>query len=457
MTVGRLFWKFFFSFLFVLIVVGFGVGTTVWLHQQHRLGPHKDIMGGRRAAFFITIVSDILSHDQPTAPVITKVLESIKEDHEIPSVYIVDEHDHELLGRTVTQSTLAHARHLVSPPTDPRIVRTVSLKNGHTYTVFSPKNGWSIDPPAPPAPSDLSSPFIFPIFFGMIASLACSAFLALYFSKPIRHLRWAMDTFSAGNLNIRVGSLMNKQRDEIADLGEHFDQMAQKIQFLIASQQRLLHDVSHELRSPLARIQAAIGLLNKQPQTLDQALVRIEREVEQFDTLIGELLTLSRLENGMRETSEEYFDLVELIQSIVEDARFETAPQQRSILFNPEGEVLLRGSAKLLYRAIENVIRNAIKYTPAESTIDINIEHPSTTHVLINIADSGFGIPEDTIESIFQPFFRGTASPLYPKQGYGLGLAIARRAVEAHGGHIYAQNKQEGGLKVTIALPIFHS
>ena len=164
-----------------------------------------------------------------------------------------------------------------------------------------------------------------PISIGILASLGFSALLAWYLAKPIRHLRGAFDAAAAGKLDTRIGPRMGRRRDEIADLGRDFDRMAHQLQILLGSQRRLLHDVSHELRSPLARLQAAIGLARQQPEKLDASLDRIERESGRLDELVGELLTLSRLEAGMSGAADEEVDLVELVAGIADDARLSDA------------------------------------------------------------------------------------------------------------------------------------
>lgn len=451
---GRLFWKFFFAFLIVLLMVAAGVGATVWLQKQTHDPMFKDLATGPRTSFMINLASKTLVRSD--AQTLRNFLAALK-DERIPQVYVVDDLKHEILERSVPEIAFTHAQNLIKQNSEFHIVRRVTTKDGHAYLLFVPRDQTRHDEFRSQAAKPQPSPFIVPIIFGAIASLGCSTFLAWYFSKPIRHLRWALDAVSAGNLDTRVGPLMESQRDEIADLGRNFDHMAHKLQQLVASQQRLLHDVSHELRSPLARLQVAIGLARQKPDKLDSSLDRIEQEVSRFDELVGELLTLSRLETGITEDTDEYFDLTELVRGISEDARFEAEVNKRQLIFLGEGEILIKGRAKLLYRAIENVIRNAVKYTLPSTSVTVKLDRHLPDRVLITVSDYGPGVPEKDLETVFEPFFR--SNPGDNVSGYGLGLAIARRAVVAHSGQIRAFNrnpKEGSGLCVEIVLMTSH-
>ena len=291
---------------------------------------------------------------------------------------------------------------------------------------------------------------ILPMFVGLLASLLCAAGLAWYIAKPIRHLRQAFDAAAEGDLEVRVSPSMGGRRDELADLGHDFDRMTERLQALMAGQKRLLHDVSHEMRSPLARLQAAIGLARQQPARMADSLLRIEQEGERMNGLVGELLTLSRLEAGVAGPLEN-IDMGELLTDIVEDARFEGAARQVEIVY-AAGEMLeIRANPELLHRAIENVVRNALRFSPAGGAIHIAAGRSDGNRFRISIGDDGLGVPESQLENIFKPFFRGDGQNA--AGGYGLGLAIARRVIAAVDGKIQAKNKAGGGLLVEIDLP----
>lgn len=300
-------------------------------------------------------------------------------------------------------------------------------------------------PPPPPNP-------LLPIGILSFVSLVGAALLAWYFSKPINVLRAAFLAAATGDLSQRLGQKMGGRHDELADLGRDFDAMAMRLQALMDAQRRLLHDVSHEMRSPLARLQVAIGLLHKQPDTLHQALERIELESVRMDKLVGELLTLSRMEASVASTREE-IDLCELLADLVEDAKFEAHAVGREVGLLAPRELVLTGNAAMLQRAIENVVRNAIRHTPEGFSVEVTLSSDVTTQqAVLSICDAGAGVSESRLEDIFQPFSRGQATG--SGDGFGLGLAIARRIVEVHSGTIVANNREHSGLCVEIRLPL---
>jgi len=291
------------------------------------------------------------------------------------------------------------------------------------------------------------------IAIGLLASLGFSALFAWYLTRPIRHLRRAFAEVADGRLETRVAPLMGRRADEIAGLGSDFDLMAERLQKLIASQRRLLHDVSHELRSPLARLQAAIGLARQSPERSAAMLERIEREAQRLDALVGEVLTLARLEAAGRETPAQSVDIGELMQQVVDDARFEARTIGRDVAFPvpQHPRTLKRAHPDWLQRAFENVIRNAVRHTGEGTTVEVTLTDRSDGAALVTVADRGPGVADAEIESIFEPFDRGSRSTA--GDGHGLGLAIARRALAAHGGTIAAANRPGGGLVVTMTLP----
>ncbi|MDG4554427.1 MAG: ATP-binding protein [Candidatus Competibacter sp.] len=439
---GRLFWKFFFAFWLALLIASGGVGTTVWLHRQTLDDHDRALAGGPRTAFLVNTTAMVFRHGGIEA--LRGLLEEWSMRQGKAWVYVVDETGRELLGRTVSAETVAQARRLAAGDQTSRIAWLEAAPQ-HTYLFFIPAASKASSHDSPPPPW-------IPISIGILASLGFSALLAWYLSKPIRHLRGAFDAVAAGKLETRIGTRMGRRRDEIADLGRDFDRMAQQLQILLGSQRRLLHDVSHELRSPLARLQAAIGLARQQPEKLDASLDRIERESSRLDELVGELLTLSRLEAGMSGAADEEVELVELVAGIADDARFEAEANGRRLRFSGEGQVIVKVRAELLHRAFENVIRNAVKFTDEGTTVEVRVERRTALdRFSVTVDDRGSGVPEGDLHAVFEPFFRGGAG--VKTTGFGLGLAIARRAIEAHGGSIRARNRPDGGLRVEIVLP----
>ncbi len=293
-----------------------------------------------------------------------------------------------------------------------------------------------------------------PVWVRLGAALGISALvsllLAAHLSRPIRSVRQAAQQLAAGELDARVPPV--RGRDEIAELGADFNAMADRLQQLLQAQAQLLRDVSHELRSPLHRMQVALELARRDAgAAAASSLDRIEREVERLNDLIGQVLALSRLEGGAVAPNFERFDLAELVREIVDDAAFE-AGEQRSFACQVPERAELEGDAGLLHSAIENVIRNAVRHTPPGTAVEVALER-GPGELVLRVRDHGPGLPASELERIFQPFVRVSAARERSSGGYGLGLAIAQHAVRLHGGTIKASNAASGGLAVTLRLP----
>lgn len=447
---GRLFWKFFVSYWVALVVAFVGVGTAFWLYRlTEDLDPSLEV--GPRATFIVGSASATLRHGG--LPALRGLMEEWGRHHDV-LLFAVDAEGHELLSRSVPENALEHARRLVEAGDGSEVARRVFLPDGSAWLLFIPGEA---TPPwlrvlfsgGPPSP-------LLPLTAGIVASLVFGALLAWYVARPIRHLREAFGALSQGRLETRVAPLIGRRRDEVADLGRHFDRMAHQLQTLMAAQRSLLHDVSHELRSPLARLQAAIGLARQSPQRLESSLQRIENEAERLDELVGQILTLSRLGatvGGELLERPERTDLGDLVGAIVADADFEAQASGRAVVFAGGGDLLADVRVELLHRAVENVVRNAVRHTEAGTTVDVTLTpDPANDAVVVSVADRGAGVAEEELEAIFEPFYRGRAGQ--PGRGFGLGLAIARRAVEAHGGSVCARNREGGGLVIEMSLPL---
>lgn len=278
-------------------------------------------------------------------------------------------------------------------------------------------------------------------------------FLALYLTSPLEKLQSTVQAFAQGNLQARATPQLGKRRDELADLGREFDQMAERISILIESQKRLLADISHELRSPLARLSVALELARKNtPSAAVPALNRIEQESERINMLVGQLLALTRLESGAERVPDETVMLEELVHQVVDDADYEAKPQHKEVEIIQVEKCRVHGSPELLRSAIENVIRNAVRYTAQGTAVEVALSWKLDTAVL-TVRDHGPGVPESDLEHIFEPFYRVSEARDRASGGAGLGLSIADRTVKLHGGTINATNVQDG-LLVTIRLPL---
>jgi two-component system sensor histidine kinase CpxA len=308
----------------------------------------------------------------------------------------------------------------------------------------------------PPRPLDLLEPKALWWKLGLLALVVggISLLLARYLSSPVGALRKATQRLSEGDLSARVGKPVNRRRDEIGGLARDFDGMAGRLENLVASQRRLLRDVSHELRSPLARLTVALQLArDREGAKAMEALDRIERETGRLDDLIGQLLLLERLEARAPGAEEVDFDLCDLLNEVVDDAAFEASSSNRSVEFDSASACPLRGHPTLIRSAFDNVLRNAIRHTGESTAVEVAIDCREQG-AEITIRDHGPGVPDEQLESLFEPFSRVTDARERSTGGAGLGLAIARRAIEIHDGTISARNHPDGGLEVVIALPL---
>jgi two-component system, OmpR family, sensor kinase len=305
----------------------------------------------------------------------------------------------------------------------------------------------------PPTPPRVEQSVLVPVLTGGLMAAVLSGLLAWSLSRPLRLLRQAFAAAAAGRLEQRVAPALGRQRDEFADLARDYDRMAAQLHTLLGAQRRLLHDVSHELRSPLARLQVAAGLLQRAPGGAGPACERIEREVERLDQLVGEVLTLARLETAPPTGRAVEIDVIALLASVADDARFEARSRGRDLRFTASHASLgLHAHGELLLRAFENVLRNAVKFTAEGSCVDVNAQLRGPV-LQVSVADRGPGLPAQALQRIFEPFVRieGEAPCT---QGFGLGLAIARRAAQAHGGTLAAHARAGGGLELRFELPL---
>jgi two-component system sensor histidine kinase CpxA len=285
----------------------------------------------------------------------------------------------------------------------------------------------------------------------LLAGIIMCWLLALYLTSPIRKLREATNKLAEGDLSTRVADKVGRRRDEIADLARDFDAMAERIEALISSQQRLSRDVSHELRSPLARMNVALEIA-KQKSNGDTSSVfqRIENESQRLNDMISRLLTLSKLESGSKDFDRRELNLKNLVEQVAADADFEATAKDRSVNVVRADECRVVGSDSLIRSAVENVLRNAVRYTKEGTAVEVALA-TSNGRAMVKIVDHGQGVPEDELANLFKPFYRVGEARDRGSGGTGLGLAIAERAILAHGGTIAAKNEGDG-LSVEITL-----
>jgi signal transduction histidine kinase len=299
-------------------------------------------------------------------------------------------------------------------------------------------------------------------WLGMLIAITTSGLvcylLAGYISSPILRLRTATQKLAAGDLSARAGDTSPRSNDELSQLVRDFDAMAEQIEKLISAQSRLLKDISHELRSPLARLTVALELARQRSgEEAEPVLDRIGLETSRMNELIGSLTTITRLESGAGTIRKIPVELEDIVDEIARDADFEA--QARKCQVEPEilDELPVLGDPALLHSAIENVVRNATRYTREGTIVKVRaerVQQNNSAQALIRVTDSGPGVPEEALEKIFRPFYRIDDARVRSTGGVGLGLAITDRAVRLHGGSVAASNLPEGGLSVEIRLPL---
>lgn len=291
------------------------------------------------------------------------------------------------------------------------------------------------------------------IGLSILAAGVISYLLALYLTSPVKKLKSVVQSFAEGNLDARVAPQLGGRHDELADLGREFDHMAERIAALISSQKRLLADISHELRSPLARLTVALELARKNTTGKGaSALDRIEMESERVNTLVGQLLALTRLESGAERVPPETVLLEDVVQQVIDDGNYEAKPLHKEVRLLELAPCVVRGSSELLRSGIENVVRNAIRYTREGTAVEVSLATRLDTAV-VTVRDHGPGVPDSELQHIFEPFYRVGEARERSSGGVGLGLSIADRTIKLHGGSVRAENVNDG-LLITIEIPL---
>jgi two-component system OmpR family sensor kinase len=327
-----------------------------------------------------------------------------------------------------------------------RAAPQIVAADGTLYTVlFAPRR--------PSIFGALSLPAISLTILGiaLIVSAITSWWLAQHLSAPIRRIQAGARALASENLNIRVSDGLEGRKDELAVLARDFDAMADQLRANRIATTQLLRDISHELRSPLARMRVALGLARRPPADMTRQLDRMEREIERLDSMISQVLKLARLHGANARIEKESFELDEVIEEVVRDANFEGAVKDCTVNVQGAAHAAILGNRELLRSAIENVLRNAVRYSPTKTPVDLSIAR-SKSGLEIAIADHGPGVPPADLERIFEPFYRVAESRDRDSGGEGIGLAITAQVMKAHGGAARARNTP-GGFEVLLSLP----
>jgi signal transduction histidine kinase len=349
--------------------------------------------------------------------------------------YLTDAHGRDLSNGEDRSALLRQAGDRRSrPPWGQPVLVTASPEGRYRFVVVRP----------PPLNPGIFLPFHLLIL--VIVALFCWV-LSAYIATPLRNLARTVERFGRGEWAVRARS---KRRDEIGDLARTFDRMADKISSLREAERRLLRDISHELRSPLARMGFAVELTERD-EDRPLAIRQLRKELGRLSGLVDSLLQTTRLEDGALPLNLQNFSLDALLRDLAATCAIEAAARPCRIRLDAPAGMSVRGDRELLHRAFENVLRNAIRHAPPDSAVEVGVA-AAPGKILVTVRDHGPGVPEDLLEEIFQPFFRVDAARSGTDGGTGLGLAIVRQAVELHRGRVTAQNA-EPGLLVEMELP----
>ncbi|TQV78265.1 HAMP domain-containing protein [Exilibacterium tricleocarpae] len=455
----RLYLKIFFSFwlITIMMIVGtslvvhwFDLGTNKHLNKKYqaerKLEPAKRLMRD--------VVREAINH---TKKDVTYGLAAAPE-WATSHLFIIDDNSRDLLDRPLSADILAFLPSLTpnAPYAERPIAeqvffgRHITLEDGNVVRVVT-----STTPDGHNVFWQLFFNNVWPTLLVsiLISGTACF-FLAKRMSRGLTTLRTATQKIAGGDLSVRVTPQFQGRRDEIGMLGQEFDNMTERLEKAMLEQKRMIKDVSHELRSPLARLQVALALAQKRSNgDVDQELNRIKQAAEYLNDVISDILSLPLNENESWELNDT-LDLVSLLETLTESYREEAQSKEVALsLITDEHDALVPTHGNTLIGVFENIVRNAIHYTSPRTPIAVKVDQLENSHFRVRISDRGPGVPEECLADIFQPFFRTDEARDRSSGGYGLGLAIAKRTVALHGGTMEAINNPEGGLTISVMLP----
>jgi len=435
----RLFWKLFFALW--LSIMAFAAVMT-WINQtvimQYAVEQPGRGFEVNLSRFNARLARDLGEGDEQQVKRSLRNLPRGMRNH----FFVLDADGNELLGREQLLKNLKQERIKVSR-------KQLEGADGQSYTLITTGRR----PPRAlfaPGPQGVE----LRLAVAAVISALVSLLLARYLAAPLGQLSHASRQLATGDLTARVGAPLDQRKDEFGQLARDMDEMAGRLQVSQQANQRLLRDVSHELRSPLARLRVALEIARTKDQSLIvEELNRIELESERLEKLVDEVLSLLRESSGFQDLSIHNFDLADLLQDLVETVNYEIDEGREPIGLQLESPLLLDADRELLWRVFENLLRNALIHSGDAGGIQVSASPVSDNEIQICVRDSGAGIAETHIKRIFEPFYRVDEARHRGSGGHGLGLAIAASAVRRHGGRISASNRQTGGLEVKVVLP----
>lgn len=500
---GQVFWKFLLAFWAALILAGTLVWTVNQVNRSTEDTPRNFWIGPQLR---LVLGSAQLMMDSGGIELVGKVLQRWEQDPmSRDKILLLNSDGEDYLRRDVPdnwaellkdqpsytlQDNAGHSWDLLAVPRHEFLMDW--LRSGRGIAATKPDSVMPLHNPDGPAPDQIQSPIgadhrfdeqrpadrglqpemhggrergampMPPIWFHpafllaaiLVTSLIVSFWLAWYFASPVRQLKQALQSLASDHWLTQLGPKVTGRRDEFGAVARSFNNMAKSVEQAISGQRRLLHDVSHEFRSPLARLQILVGLARQTPSESAMVLDKVEAETQKLNALVEEILTLSRLESGAAAVTLQPVDLLELLESVADDGHLEALSQQKQLVVKADAAVQVLADADLLYRALENLIRNAIKFTPPNTQVTVELQQHAQ-QVQICISDQGHGVGHDDLAKLFTPFFRGQSK----QDGVGLGLSIAKRAVESCGGemklhNLYAASGIVCGFQAVIILPL---
>ncbi|MGD8642150.1 MAG: ATP-binding protein [Gammaproteobacteria bacterium] len=449
-----LFWKIFLTYWATIVIIEL---VTAWFTAQLSESEIHPILEQQNSTFRENSQQAVSVLEKKGLAALRQWLENPDNLEAIDEIYVINQAGVELDNKPLPENIRKRLKS-IEPPQRPdknynpfKSVLAVSSSagDGNAYTVVTTFKH-------PHLVRYLLAPER--VTFGILISGLICFFLARYFTSPLTKLRISTQMLAQGEFNTSDLQQLRSRKDEFGALAVDFEKMTNRLRELLESQKQLLRDISHELRSPLTRTRIALGLArNKNPASDSEELDRIERELERFEILIGELLTFVKIEPGNQSFEMTVTDLSELLDQVAQDARYEHQEKLRTtkmITLDCPPNVEMVGDPRLLHRAIDNIVRNACYYSPGNTSVDIRC-HQDTRAIHITIEDNGPGVPENMLEKIFQPFVRVSPARESDTGGSGIGLAIAKRVIDIHNGTIAAANKlNNSGLVVSITLPL---
>lgn len=456
----NLFWKIFLWFWLTVVAVGLTLFAIALITRPN--GTVRREMTSKLSIYMpveARHASEVYENEGKAG--LQKHFEGLRQNGNVEP-YLFDESGREVLGHNPPPRTMEFVQAAVEdvphvrdfPGKDVLAAQQAISPSGHRYTMLLAIPG--------PVLLMLIKGLGFNVLIRLLVVLLVGGIfcflLTRNITRPVAQLSEAAERIADGQLDARSGNTIRWRRDEIGRLGMSFDRMATRIESLVQAQQRLLGDVSHELRSPLARLCVALGLLREcSPEERAEYLDRIELETEHLDKLIGQLLTLARIDSGAESSHKETIELNGLLQEVAADGNFEAQARSCAVKVDSVDSCTTTGVAEHLRRAIENVVRNAVRYTKPSTDVEITMRRRETSlasRAVIQVRDHGPGVPTSHLGKIFLPFYRVPGVNGEQTDGAGLGLAITERIVRMHKGNVRASNAQDGGLLVELELPL---